>query len=210
MRCKCVLPVPALVTALVTVSSLVLGPSASSGAVIITASETAGNVVLTGSGTLNLSALSLFDTATSDAPGGIQGVPPVAVLGPKSVSADVYIGELIPPASIGPLTSFRPADSGSGNFFGAEYLASGPPRTCITVPHLYTSGSALSGTSVFSGQTFSSLGITPGTYAWTWGSGAAADSLTLLVAVPEPAHLLLILAVVPTFCRRKDKRERQA
>src|SRR6185437_3047280 len=111
-------PVRSLFCSLLTAFVLVLGSSASRGAAIITASETSGNVVLTGTGTLNLSALSLFfNNATSSAPGGMLGVPPVAVVGSTGVPCDLYKG-LVPPASIGPGTSFKPADSGSGDFFG--------------------------------------------------------------------------------------------
>jgi hypothetical protein len=35
----------------------------------------------------------------------------------------------------------------------------------------YVSGGALSVTSTYANPTFSSLGVTPGTYEWTWGDG---------------------------------------
>ena len=45
------------------------------------------------------------------------------------------------------------------------------------------------------GQTFSSLGATPGTYEWTWGSGAN-QNFTLVVgagAIPEPSTWAMML-----------------
>ncbi len=61
------------------------------------------------------------------------------------------------------------------------------------------------------GATFSSLGLTPGTYIWTWGSGADADSFTMNIgvsSVPEPASLMMLgtgsLAILG-FARRRRR-----
>jgi hypothetical protein len=40
----------------------------------------------------------------------------------------------------------------------------------------------ISSTQTFNGQTFSSFGLTPGTYTYTWGSGANADSINVVVS----------------------------
>jgi hypothetical protein len=73
----------------------------------------------------------------------------------------------------------------------------------VVVPFGYVSGSALSETATWNDQTISSMGLTPGTYTWTWGSGIDADSLTLNIA-PEPGSLLLFSAAglaLPLFGR---------
>ena len=80
------------------------------------------------------------------------------------------------------------ANSGSGDFvqimngFG------------LGLPKNYVSGTALSSTSTWNSQTFTSLGLTPGTYVYTWGSGATADSATLTIGaspVPEPSSIIM-------------------
>jgi hypothetical protein len=61
----------------------------------------------------------------------------------------------------------------------------------LNVPHNYVSESPLSGTSTYLGQTFTTLGLTPGTYTFT----VPHDTITLQIgpaAVPEPASLTLL------------------
>jgi hypothetical protein len=59
----------------------------------------------------------------------------------------------------------------------------------------------LSDISTFDGATLAGLGVTDGTYVWTWGTGADADSFTLQIGPPptgvlEPASLALFCAGV--------------
>ena len=46
----------------------------------------------------------------------------------------------------------------------------------------------------YDNQTFSSLGVTPGAYEWTWGSGANQNfTLDIGTAVPEPSTWAMML-----------------
>jgi hypothetical protein len=62
------------------------------------------------------------------------------------------------------------------------------------VPHGYVSDSFLSDTSTYDNQTFSSLGATPGTYKWTWGTEPNQNfTLVIGAAVPEPSTWAMML-----------------
>jgi len=72
----------------------------------------------------------------------------------------------------------------------------------LEVPVGYSSGASLGTSSaMWDSASFSSLGVTPGTYVWNWGTGADADSFTLIAgaaAVPAPVigrGLRVLLAV---------------
>jgi hypothetical protein len=81
------------------------------------------------------------------------------------------------------------ASSGIGDFVGLDDV-----DNFLLGPSGYVSGSALSDSSTYDDQTFSGLGVTPGTYEWTWGPTALDDTFTLDIpaAVPEPASLTLL------------------
>jgi hypothetical protein len=153
---------------------------------IVNLTETGGNVVATGSGTINTADLAFDFSGT-----GTSALYPnngEAIFGPDSyVNVDAYIANLVGPASFGDGFVSR-ASSGTGDIVGIDI------PYYIDLPSNYLSGSMLSSSDTWSGQTFASLGLTPGTYTWTWGTGANADFFTMNIgvsSVPEPSSLLL-------------------
>ena len=156
-----------------------------------------GNVVATGSGTIDTTDLTLGSTINQHAtvfPSNGQ-----ITLGPTgNTSCTFYSGVTGPTTEFG-IGSFTNPSSGSGNLVeingGTDHLF---------LPLGYSSGAALSDTDTWNGASLSSLGATPGTYVWTWGTGPDADSFTLNVGtVPEPSAIALCgLAAAGMICRR--------
>jgi len=63
------------------------------------------------------------------------------------------------------------------------------------VPDAFVSDGPLSDTATYLSQTFKSLGVTPGTFETTWGSGAN-QNFTLVIgtaAIPEPSTWAMVL-----------------
>jgi hypothetical protein len=77
---------------------------------------------------------------------------------------------------------------------GGDAVAVNGADHILGVPLGYVSGSALSSSMEFAGETFASIGLSPGRYAWTRGAGIDADSFTVEIgpAVPEPASALTV------------------
>ncbi|HTV89738.1 MAG TPA: VPLPA-CTERM sorting domain-containing protein [Stellaceae bacterium] len=146
------------------------------------------NVVATGTGSIDISVLSLQTGVTTS--GGFMN-PGLDILDIGSASG---VGDLYSGAVSGP------ADFGSGG----AHLASasigdvvGISAADLVVPDGYVSDAALSGDATWDNATFSSLGLTTGTYTWTWDSGA--DSLVVNIGatgVPEPASLTLLASAL--------------
>ncbi len=81
-------------------------------------------------------------------------------------------------------------NTGSGDLVGINGFLG-----FLFVPVGYVSGAALSDSMTFNNATFASLGVTPGTYVWTWGTGAN-QNFTLQIggaAVPDGGSTVSLL-----------------
>jgi len=79
----------------------------------------------------------------------------------------------------------------------------------ISLPVGYTSNTAISGTMTFVGQSFVSLGLTPGDYVWdlTFSGGPAQDAT--ISVVPEPSAVYGMLAFLAIAGSVKLLRKKQ-
>lgn len=162
--------------------------------VTISLSQVGSNVVATGGGTLNLTDLTFQFQSTQTA--FIESRYGDLAMGPTSEgTVNVYSG-LTGPDEFGTYGYFL-ASSGSGDNFGISPIEYGFPS--LYVPTTYVSGTALSATDTYSGQSLASLGLTLGTYTWTWGTGMNTDSLTVQIGPAATAVLEPSTAVVAVF-----------
>jgi hypothetical protein len=67
----------------------------------------------------------------------------------------------------------------TGSMFGV--LPGGASGRVITVPDGYVSGSIISGSTTYANQTIAGMGLSGGTYTWSWGSAENASSLVMTI-----------------------------
>jgi hypothetical protein len=159
---------------------------------IVDIAQQGGNVVATGSGTIDLSAL-------TDCCGSNPSPDITAQLGRIALGAEGSVGEAWAGGGF-----HGPSNFGSGGLFLASsgtgnHVEMAGSNSFLAVPTGYVSGSALSDSATWNSATISSLGLTPGTYTWAWGSGGSADSFVIDIAAastPEPASLALLATAV--------------
>ena len=162
-------------------------------AFVFTLSQQGSNVVLSGTGTLNTSALTFGGSVSGSGVGQqAQIYPGIAILGGGPASPtnfDQYSG-VSGPTSFG-ATGNTYAASGSGSI--VRIYGSGPSSDLLSVPFGYVSGTLLTDSATFSNATLATLGFVPSTYTYTWGTGTTADSLTITSVVPEPSTWTLFI-----------------
>jgi hypothetical protein len=177
---------------------LVIGYTPSSyGAATITFTEVGPDVQASISGTLNTAGLA--STVGTTIKGQVNPASALAVVGDAAASNSDRFSGITGPTSLGTGNTTVFAFSGSGGHFGVDLSAA--PNNLLIVPSGFVNG-ATSGNSTWTSHSFVTLGLTPGTYTYTWGS----DSLTIQIG-PAPAptavpslsewmQLILILMVM--------------
>jgi hypothetical protein len=186
-------------------------PQSAVASLIIDIQQVGSDVDLTMSGSINTAALT--------GPGGTSSqtapyiYPSYSTLGTGTAGAQVslYTGSFSGPSSWGTGSwTYPTTTSGDAVFWGG---VSAPGK--MWLPLGYATGSSLSASMTWSGQTLATLGLTIGTYTETWGTGPTADSLTVNVSpaasVPEPSTAILaaIWAVSGIGCGLVRRRRAQ-
>jgi len=146
----------------------------------ITVTNNGSNVLMIGTGSVNLTDLSLV--ATNQGPvsmGGIGINSATFISGANGQNYDEYSGFLTVPSNFGSGSGLPPS-SVSGSLFGIIYQ--GAPPHHLMVPTGYTSGTQITTSQTFNNTSIASLGLTVGTYTYTWGTGPNADSVTVVIA----------------------------
>ena len=179
---------PSVVAALAIAIVSGLSVSAAQAGYILTLQEVGSDVMATGSGTLDLTGLSFISLSVQSA--GMfpaHGFIATGSSGPVSI----YTGFTGAP-SFGS-GSFTAASSSSGDLVGISNAAGE-----LIVPQGYLGlGFPLSDSATYTGATFASLGVTPGTYEWTWGTGTNQNFTLDAVApaVPDSGSTFGLLLV---------------
>ena len=155
----------------------------------VTLQQVGSNVVANGSGAFNLSGLTGAGNIDGGSSGvrasiGFIGIHPVGGLLPS------YMG-FTGPTSFGSSGHLFLADASNGNSVAISGL-----KGILVVPVGYLSGNPLLNTMTFNNATFASLGVTPGTYVWTWGTGLENQNFTLVIGgagVPDGGSTVSLL-----------------
>ena len=159
---------PTLVTTLAIVLAWLPSIRPAQAGYTVTLQQVGTNVVATGSGAINLNGLSLITTGTQNPGLWPHGHAPAysafIYTGPISSNVDRY-RSVTGPTTFGS-GSGAFASSGSGYMVGISISILG---NLLSVPRGYVSGTPLPGMAIYTGQTFATLGVTPGTHVWTWG-----------------------------------------
>lgn len=160
-------------------ASLLLATTPAHAVYNIVMTESGGNVVATSSGSINTAGVTTSANAAwcSGGLGSINPSYPTVCIG-TGASGSAFSASIAPP-NVGTGVGAT-ATSGSGQ---PVFLAG----STIYLPPGYTSGAALSSTTTWAGKTLATLGVTVGTYTWSFGTGANADSIVLSVGTTPPA-----------------------
>jgi hypothetical protein len=158
------------------------GATGGTGDFNVTVTQSGSDVVWSGSGSFNLTDLTLVDSVplTSGFNVGqatwIAGAPATF---PGATGQRYGGASLTYPTIFGSGSPTYSTAVATGSMFGV--VDGGASGRTITVPDGYVSGTTISGSTTYQGTTFAGLGLSGGTYIWAWGSGANASSLVMVI-----------------------------
>ncbi len=171
-----------------------LGTTRADAGIVLTATETAAGVVIAGGGTVSLAGLALASPSTDTDTAFVDPFQTSIVTGTTLGSPNEQLynigGQNI---HFGPTNTLDRPTLGSGDSFGVFGVYG-----FLVVPMGYTSGTMLSASNTYGGQTFASLGLMAGRYTLTIPNNQAGtpnDTFIFQVGpaatVPEPSSLAL-------------------
>ncbi len=144
----------------------------------ITITQSGSDVVVNASGTLNLADLNYIGQSQGMGPGGLGGPTSTFIIGGNLGYFDQYTGSTFnTPASFGMFSG--PANSGSGDTVGV--ITQGQPPYILVVPTGYTSNQSITSTMTFTNTSIATMGLTEGTFTYTWGTGGNADAINMVI-----------------------------
>jgi len=166
-------------------SLFILSISLSHAAVTVNFVESGSDVVATATGTVNTAGLSVGGGSTNNASfvkgtGFINPSDGGFGIGNTPATLDGYTGITHHVFSTGSVVT---ASIDSGDYIAISQEAVGDT---LRVPTGYVSGTVLNSSATWLSKTIADLGLIPGTYVFSWGSGGDADSLTLFIAGSAP------------------------
>jgi hypothetical protein len=151
----------------------------------VTLKQVGSSVVATGNGPINLTGLT-FSNTSPVFPGIVANLGDVLM---TSGNSDLYRGFTGP-------TNFGSGGPFSPNTFSGDSVGISPDLGLLGVPLGYVSGAPLSASMTFDNATLAGLGVTPGTYVWSWGTGLPNQNFTLIIArgVPDGGSTVSLLS----------------
>jgi hypothetical protein len=156
-------------------------------AYVVDLGQVGSNVVATGSGSFDFLDIT-FTGFNSPLSVGINPSAGYLAIGNATNYGDNYV-PISGPTSFGS-GGFTAADSTTGTVSGIDGGAG-----IVIVPPGYPVNGPITAAAVWDNTTLASLGVNRGTYVWTWGSGANADSFILNVSgIPELSTWAMMIA----------------
>lgn len=195
---------------IIVLATIACASSTSEAAIVVNAVPVGNDIVFSGGGTPDISAVVNPLEPVSVLPTSNPAIYPFAavVLGGDANSttnpgleAVFRTPQFTGPTAIGPGLNVTAASSSSGDFFGLGFRS----QFFLLLPENYVEGTPVSGSATYENTSFSSLGIEPGSYEWSWETAIGRDTFTLNV-VPEPGSATLCVIGTLLLVRRYRKR----